>query len=230
MKHICMPALVLMLALFSGCQMLQVAGPAPSVTSEEVGRQGVSGSGDLLEKTEPARTPDVVYVPTPNDVVDMMLRLAEVTKDDVLYDLGCGDGRIVVSAGKKYGCKAVGFDIDPERVEESLENVRKNKVRRLVTIKQEDIFTLDLRPASVITLYLLPRLNVKLIPQLDQLEPGCRIVSHDFDMKGVKPDAVLTMDSKLTGGEHTVYLWTTPRNKEEEDEDDDDDDAVLWLE
>jgi SAM-dependent methyltransferase len=247
-----MPVLVLMLALFSGCQMLQGAGPAFSVASEEVGRQSSAGSdsaslseeatqepegeqpsaglgaGDLLEKTEPARTPDVVYVPTPPDVVDMMLHLARVTKDDVLYDLGCGDGRIVVAAAKKYGCKAVGFDIDPERVEESLENVRKNKVRRLVTIKQEDIFTLDLRPASVITLYLLPRLNVKLIPQLEKLEPGCRIVSHDFDMKGVKPDAVLTMDSKESGAEHTVYLWTTPLNKE--DDDDDDDEALPWVE
>jgi hypothetical protein len=154
------------------------------------------GSGDLLGKTEPANTPDVVYVPTPNDVVDMMLHLARVTENDVLYDLGCGDGRIVVAAAKKYGCKAVGYDIDPERVDESLENVKENGVSGLVTIEQKDIFTLDLRPASVITLYLLPSLNVKLIPQLEELEPGCRIVSHDFDMRGVKPDAILIMESK----------------------------------
>jgi SAM-dependent methyltransferase len=230
MKRIYLLALVLMLALFSGCQTLQVAGPPSSVASEEVGRQSVagSGSGSLSEKAEPERTPDVVYVPTPNDVVDMMLHLARVTKDDLLYDLGCGDGRIVVAAAKKYGCKAVGYDIDPERIEESIENVRKNRVRRLVRIKQEDIFTLDLRPASVITLYLLPRLNVKLIPQLEELEPGCRIVSHDFDMKGVRPDAVLTMDSEESGGEHTIYLWTTPLNKEEED--DDDAAVLLWWE
>jgi hypothetical protein len=186
------------------------------------------GSGSSSEEATQERQPDVIYVPTPNDVVDMMLHLARVSKEDVLYDLGCGDGRIVVAAAKKYGCKAVGYDIDPERVEESLENVNKNEVNSLVTIEQKDIFTLDLRPASVITLYLLPSLNVKLIPQLEKLEPGCRIVSHDFDMRGVKPDATLTMDSEETGAEHSIYLWTTPLKKEEEE--DYDDEVSLWQE
>jgi len=196
---------------------------------ELVGEQSAVGlaSGGLSEETTAEREPDVIYVPAPNDVVDMMLHLARVTKEDVLYDLGCGDGRIVVAAAKKYGCKAVGFDIDPERVQESLENVKENRVNKLVTIEQKDIFTLDLRPASVITLYLLPSLNVKLIPQLEQLEPGCRIVSHDFDMRGVKPDAILTMDSEETGAEHAIYLWTTPLKKEEEDYDDE---LSLWQE
>lgn len=160
------------------------------------------------------RRPDVVYVPTPRKVVRRMLTLADVKKSDLVYDLGCGDGRIVVMAAKKYGCHAVGFDINPRRVRASLENVKKNKVEELVQIKEQDIFQLDLSPANVITLYLLPELNVKLIPQLEKLKPGSRIVSHDFDMKGVKPDKVVTVKSKDGSSEHTIYLWTTPLKKE----------------
>jgi hypothetical protein len=121
-----------------------------------------------------------------------------------------------VTAAEKYGCKAVGYDINPKRVEESLENVQKHKVGHLVRIEQEDIFTLDLSEANVITLYLLPSLNVKLIPQLDKLKPGSRIVSHDFGMRGVKPDQVVKVTSE-NGNEHTVYLWTTPLKKIKED-------------
>lgn len=164
---------------------------------------------------KPSRKPDVVFVPTPQKVVDKMLELAEVKKDDLIYDLGCGDGRIVVTAAKKFGCHAVGYDISPKRVKESLENVKKNNVGDLVRIEQQDIFTLDLRKANVITLYLLPSLNVKLIPQLEKLKPGSRIVSHDFDMKGVKPDKVVNIpDEKDDYGDHTIYLWTIPLKKE----------------
>jgi LEA14-like dessication related protein len=156
---------------------------------------------------------DVIYVATPQDIVDKMLEMAEVKKDDLVYDLGCGDGRIVVTAAKRYGCKAIGFDIDPRRVEESLENVQKNNVGHLVKIEQKDIFTLDLSEADVITLFLLSRLNIKLIPQLEKLKPGSRIVSHNFPMEGVKPDKVVKMSSSEDVFEHTVYLWTTPLKK-----------------
>ncbi len=116
----------------------------------------------------------------------------------------------------RYGCRAVGFDIDPERVQESLENVEKDNVGHLVRIEQRDIFTLDLSEANVITLYLLPSLNVKLIPQLEKLKPGSRIVSHDFDMRGVKPDEVVKVTSNDGyDEEHTIYLWTTPLKKED---------------
>jgi len=166
-------------------------------------------------RPKPTRSPDVVFVPTPQNVVDKMLELAEVKKDDLVYDLGCGDGRIVVTAAKKFGCRAVGYDISPKRVKESLENVKKNNVGALVRIEQRDIFTLDLSKANVVTLYLLPSLNVKLIPQLERLKPGSRIVSHDFDMKGVKPDKVVTIsDEDDEYGDHTIYLWTTPLKKE----------------
>jgi tRNA G37 N-methylase Trm5 len=117
-----------------------------------------------------------------------------------------------VAAAKKSGCKAVGFDIDPKRIAEANENVKKNKVGDLVKIKQEDIFELDLSKANVITLYLLPSLNVKLIPQLEKLKPGSRIVSHDFDMRGVEPDQKIEVTPK-EGRSHTVYLWTTPLKK-----------------
>ncbi len=164
---------------------------------------------------ETTHEPDVIYVPTPQEVVDKMLELARVTKDDLVYDLGCGDGRIVVTAAKKYGCKAVGFDVAKKRIQESLENVKKNNVGDLVEIQQKDIFTLDLSKANVITLYLLPELNVKLIPQLEKLKPGSRIVSHDFDMEGVKPDQVVEVKSSgESWNEHTIYLWTTPLKKE----------------
>ncbi|MEN6335089.1 MAG: methyltransferase domain-containing protein, partial [Phycisphaerales bacterium] len=164
---------------------------------------------------EPPRKPDVIFVPTPQNVVDEMLKLAKVTKDDVVYDLGCGDGRIPVTAAKKYGCRAFGFDVDPNRIRESVENVQKNEVENLVTIQQKDIFTLNLSDANVVTLYLLPDLNVKLIPQLEKLKPGSRIVSHDFSMKGVEPDQVITVKGEeKSPRNHRIYLWTTPLKKE----------------
>jgi tRNA G37 N-methylase Trm5 len=161
---------------------------------------------------KPTREPDVIYVPTPQEIVDKMLEMADVRPGEVVYDLGCGDGRIPVTAAKKYGSKAWGFDINPVRVKESLENVEKNNVKHLVTIKLQDIFELDLSKADVITLYLLPTLNVKLIPQLDKLKPGCRIVSHDFDMVGVRPKREATYP--INAREHRIYLWETPLEKE----------------
>ena len=159
------------------------------------------------------REPDVIYVPTPQDVVDQMLKMADVRPGEVVYDLGCGDGRIPVTAAKKYGVRTWGFDINPVRVKESLENVEKNNVKQLVTIKLQDIFELDLSKADVITLYLLPQLNVKLIPQLDKLKPGCRIVSHDFNMEGVRPKREVTFTPN-GGREHRIFLWMTPLEKE----------------
>jgi tRNA G37 N-methylase Trm5 len=160
------------------------------------------------------KKPDVVYVPTPQDVVDKMLEMAKVEKKDVVWDLGCGDGRIPVTAAKKFGCKAMGFDVDPKRIEESTENVKKNKLDDLVKIEKKDIFTLDLsKEPTVITLYLLPSLNVRLIPQLDKCKDGTRIVSHSFDMEGVEPKETVKIKSKETDREHTVYLWVTPLKK-----------------
>lgn len=191
-----------------------------TVTGEKRRPMGVRQKTVRIMKTP--REPDVIYVPTPQPVVDRMLELAQVTKDDLVYDLGCGDGRIVVTAAKKYGCKAVGYDIARKRIKESLENVEKNNVGHLVRIEQKDIFTLNLSEANVITLYLLPELNVKLIPQLEKLEPGSRIVSHDFDMRGVKPDQVVEISVNDEYNEmHTIYLWTTPLKKVDVNDEDD---------
>jgi len=165
------------------------------------------------KKDAPPRRPDVIYVPTPQPVVDKMLEFAQVRKGDIVYDLGCGDARIPITAAKKFGVKAWGFDIDPVRIAESLENVKKNEIGDKVTIKQQDIFELDLSKADVITLYLLPQLNVKLIPQLEKLKPGSRIVSHDFNMEGVKPQKELTI-TPPGGREHRVFLWVTPLERE----------------
>lgn len=160
------------------------------------------------------KKPDVVYVPTPHDVVDKMLKLAKVTKNDVVYDLGCGDGRIVVTAARKIGCKGIGFEIDPDRIKDSNENVKKYGVGNLVEIKNQNIFETDLSKASVITLYLLPRLNKKLVPQFEKMKPGSRIVSHAYDMPGIKPDKTITVKSREDNTTHKIYLWTIPLKKE----------------
>jgi len=158
----------------------------------------------------PEREPDVVYIPTPEPVVDKMLEVAQIKEGDVVYDLGCGDGRIVIAAAKRYGVQAWGFDIDPVRVAEARANAKAAGVEDLVTIEQKDIFTLDLSPASVVTLYLLPELNVQLIPQLEKLKPGSRIVSHDFDMAGVEPLEHHVVRLPVSEKAHQVYLWKTP--------------------
>ncbi|MFH1741904.1 MAG: methyltransferase domain-containing protein [bacterium] len=165
------------------------------------------------KELEESRPPDVLFIVTPQNVVEKMLEIAEVGKDDLVYDLGCGDGRIVITAAKKYGCKAIGYDIDPKCVKEALENVEKNNVGHLVQIEQKDIFTLDLSEATVITLFLLPDLNLKLIPQLEKLRPGSRIVSHAFDIEGVEPDKIVDVTSE--DGSSIIYFWTTPLKKAE---------------
>lgn len=152
-----------------------------------------------------ARQPDVIYVPTPQELVEDMLRLADVKHGDVLYDLGSGDGRIPVTAAKKYGIRAVGIDIDPERIREAHANAKKNGVAKLVTFRRQDLFKADFREATVVTLYLLPDLNLKLRPQLlKQLRPGTRVVSHQFDMGDWKPEKTLESNGR------TVYFWVIP--------------------
>jgi len=147
------------------------------------------------------RQPDVIYVPTRQTVVDSMLKVANVKAGDVVYDLGCGDGRIVVTAAK-LGARGIGIDIDPKRVAEANENVKKNNVGDRVQILNQDLFTTDLSEATVVTLYLLPNLNLKLRPVLWKLKPGTRIVSHDFSMGDWKPEQTLNVDGA------TIYYWT----------------------
>jgi len=147
------------------------------------------------------------FVPTPQDVVDRMLALAEVTSKDTVYDLGCGDGRIVITAAKKYGAHGMGFDIDPQRIKESTENARAAGVENLVTFKQQDVMTVDVSPATVVTLYLLTASNLKLRPLLTkELKPGSRIVSHMFSMGDWEPAKVDNFTNQ-EGFPRTLYLW-----------------------
>ena len=149
------------------------------------------------------------YVPTPQDVVDRMLGLAGVTAKDVVYDLGCGDGRIVITAAKKFGARGMGVDIDPDRIKESEANAKAAGVEHLVTFKLQDAMTVDFAPASVVTLYLLSSSNAKLRPLLTrQLKPGSRIVSHAFGM-GDWTASKTDVFSDGGGTQRTLYLWIT---------------------
>jgi outer membrane protein assembly factor BamB len=159
------------------------------------------------------RQPDCIFVPTPHDIVEKMLTLAKVKKSDVVYDLGCGDGRIVVTAAKQFGCRALGVDLDPHCIANARERVKKAEVGDLVSIEQRDLFTVDLSKADVVALYLLPKLNVKLLPQLAKLKPGARVVSHTFGIEGHEPDETVRIVSAEDGVEHTLYLWTMPFKK-----------------
>ena len=162
------------------------------------------------------KAPDAAFVPTPQDVVEKMLEVAKVTKDDVLYDLGSGDGRILITASKNHGCKAVGFENNPGLVWESRFKAKQAKLDALVTIEEKDLFTVDLSSATVITLYLGASNNAKLLPQLRKLKAGTRIVSHAHRLGdvGPKPDQEFRLRSKEDQEEHAVYFWTTPLEEE----------------
>ncbi len=154
------------------------------------------------------RTPDVIYVPTPQEVVDAMLKVAKVTKNDVIYDLGSGDGRIPITAAKQYGARGIGIDIDPQRISEANANAKAAGVTDKVKFLNQDLFTTNISEATVVTLYLLPSLNLKLQPKLmKELKPGTRIVSHAFDMGDWKPEQTLDVNGR------TVYYWTIPTKK-----------------
>jgi tRNA G37 N-methylase Trm5 len=148
------------------------------------------------------REPDVIFVPTPQEVVDAMLQMVNVTAKDVVYDLGSGDGRIPITAAQKYGATGVGIDINPERIKEANANLAKAGVGGKVKFLNQDLFETDLSPATVITLYLLPSLNVKLMPKLKQLKPGTRIVSHSFDMGDWPAEKTQDVNGRM------VYMWT----------------------
>lgn len=154
------------------------------------------------------REPDVEYEPSPQNVVERMLKLANVHKGDIVYDLGCGDGRIVITAVKQFGATGVGIDIDPTRIKESLENARKAGVMDRVTFRLEDLFTADIQEATVVTLFLSGSVNLKLRPKLlQELKPGTRVVSYYWDMDDWTPDKQIEVDGD------PIYLWMIPEEK-----------------
>ena len=153
----------------------------------------------------PLRSPDVIFVPTPQEVVDAMLKLAKVSGSDVVYDLGSGDGRIPITAARTYGARGVGIDIDPQRIKEAQENLKTSGQGDKVRFLNQDLFTTNISEATVVTLYLLPSLNLKVLPKLNaELKPGTRVVSHAFDMGEIKPQQTQNVNGR------TIYLWTVP--------------------
>ena len=172
------------------------------------------------------RQPDVRFVSTPHSVVQQMLKLASVKPGDVVYDLGCGDGRMIITAAKEFGARGVGIDIDSGRIKQSMENARKAGVEDLVSFRNEDLFEADIGEATVVTLYLLHTLNLKLRPKLwKELKPGTRIVSYKFDMGHWPPEKQiltkrlgleLTKEGTRVGVvSGTIYLWTIPTKTEQ---------------
>lgn len=161
----------------------------------------------ILEDTVPERL-DVPYVPTPDNIVSEMIRMAGIGENDVVYDLGCGDGRIVIDACKKTGARGVGVDIDPERIAECRSNAKKADVEGKVTFVQQDLFKVDFSEATVLALYLLPEINVKLRPRiLNEMKPGSRIISHNYSMGDWLPDTARHLDAR-----HSIYFWVVPAN------------------
>jgi len=171
--------------------------------------------------------PEVPYVPTPDEVVKEMLKIANVSRNDVLYDLGCGDGRIVITAAKEIGCRGVGIDIDPDRIQESQENAKNAGVEDKVEFYLMDLFDADLSQATVVTLYLLSKVNLRLRPKLfKELRPGARVVSHDFSMGSWRSDNSAVVEDKLLNyksvheplsfgdywDKHNIYFWIIPAN------------------
>ncbi len=164
------------------------------------------------QPAEPRREPEVPYVPTTDEAVEAMLKLAGVKKSDIVYDLGCGDGRIVITAAKNFGARGVGIDINPVRIDEAKENAKKAGVEKLVRFEEKDLFQADIHEATVVTLFLLSSVNLRLCPKLlADLEPGTRVVSNTFDMGDWKPEKEITVGSDDAGFlSHRLFLWTIP--------------------
>jgi SAM-dependent methyltransferase len=153
----------------------------------------------------PLRAPDVWWEPSTTGQTLAMLKLAGVSRKDTVYDLGCGDGRLVITAAKEFGARGVGIDLDPERIKDSVANAQKAGVTRLVKFRNEDLFDADIRDATVVTLYLWPSVNLKLRPKLlKELKPGTRVVSNLHNMDDWEPEKQTHVDG------HPIYLWTIP--------------------
>jgi SAM-dependent methyltransferase len=200
---------------------------APSAGTAAAAAAGFDATAWVMADT--ARRAFVLYVPTPYEVIDKMLEVAHIQRDDVLYDVGCGDGRIPIRAAMEYGIKATCIDIDPDRVAEARVNAHSAGVESLVTVKEANAFDIDLTPATVVALYMSSRILGKLVPQLCRLAPGARIVTHDYDIPGLEADGHWTVKSAFFGRrnelfeaglpeddahypqtEHHVFLWRTP--------------------
>ncbi|HSK73069.1 MAG TPA: methyltransferase domain-containing protein [Pyrinomonadaceae bacterium] len=198
------------------CALLAASCTAPQTAQENKANGNAANAAPTTSPTAAAEaTPpklDVPYVPTHEKVVDEMLAMAEVKGSDVLYDLGSGDGRIPITAAQRFGTRGVGIDLNPQRIKEANENAQKAGVTDKVKFIQGDIFKEDFSEATVVTLYLLPEVNLKLRPQILNMKPGTRVVSHNYDMGDWKPEKSKEIETP-DGTTHYVYFWRVPEKK-----------------
>jgi SAM-dependent methyltransferase len=160
------------------------------------------------------KTPDCVYVGTPNDVVEKMVEMAKIKKTDLVYDPGCGDGRMVITAAKKHGCRGIGYEIVPKLLAEGRKLAERRKVDHLVKIEDKDIFKVDYCDGDVVLMYLLPEMIVRLTPDFEKMKAGSRIVAHDYPIKNAVPDESITITSNEDNVKHSLYSYTLPLKKE----------------
>lgn len=186
----------------SGCAQDQDSSQATSQDTSTVVEPEAESTPAIVDSTVEA---DVPYVATPNETVEGMLELANVSEDDIVYDLGSGDGRIPITAAERYGARGVGIEIKSDLVQRARENAKLSGVRDQVEFRRQDLFEADFSEATIVTLYLFPEVNLKLRPMLlEQLAPGTRVVSHSFDMNGWEPDSTTEVNGDR------LYLWTIP--------------------
>ena len=193
------------IACVTACSQERASGTAENTVA-------VAPASETVATPVPKKDLDVPYVPTPQTVVDEMLAMAEVTGNDVLYDLGSGDGRIPITAAKKFGTRGVGIDLNPLRVREANENAKEAGVTDKVRFTEGDLFQQDFNEATVVTLYLLPDVNIKLRPKLLAMKPGTRVVSHNYNMGDWDPEKMKTMKTP-DGVEHHIYFWRVPEKQ-----------------
>lgn len=183
-----------------------------AINSTAAAPTATAASNVAVAANNSKRELDVPYVPTHETIVDEMLRMAEVKGSDVLYDLGSGDGRIPITAAQRFGTRGVGIDINPERIKEANENAQKAKVTNKVKFIEGDLFEQDFSEATVVTLYLLPQVNLKLRPKIMAMKPGTRVVSHNYDMGDWQPEQTKTIQTP-DGTDHYIYFWRVPAKK-----------------
>jgi hypothetical protein len=206
--------LILTVVICAACGGGNVANNAVQVqtSANQTNNQTNTNQTNAANFATAQRELDVPYVPTHQSIVDEMLSMAEVKGDDILYDLGSGDGRIPITAAQKFGTRGVGIDLNPIRVKEANENAEKAKVTDKVRFIEGDLFKENFMEATVLTLYLLPEVNLKLRPQILQMKPGTRVVSHNYDMGDWKPEKSKTIKTP-DGVEHSIFFWRVPEKK-----------------
>jgi len=177
-----------------------------------------SAAAEAQNDERPSRTPDCVYVGTPYDVATKMADLARPKKADLVCDPGCGDGRVLIMAAQRYGCRGTGYELDPRLANQAMRIAKNRGVGDLVKVEVKDIFTVDYSNYDVVLIYLLPDMVLRLLPELETLKPGSRIVAHDYGIDGIEPDKSVSFISNEDNVQHTVYLYTVPLKRSERQE------------